>query len=189
MRDFTDDLRALRDRVAEAHRYLRIDAGRARLAELEVAVAAPDLWDDQDRAKQLDRRVRGRQGRPRHLRRAGARRWRTSRSSTSWPGRRATRARSPRSRPASPTLAGQARRSWSCAASSPASTTRPTPSVGSTPRTAGSTRRTGPRCCCGCTAGGASGAASTSPSTTSPRGPRPASSRPSSPSRAATPTG
>jgi peptide chain release factor 2 len=53
MRDFTDDLRALRDRVAESHRYLRIDAARARLAELEVAVAAPDLWDDQDRAKQL----------------------------------------------------------------------------------------------------------------------------------------
>jgi peptide chain release factor 2 len=53
MRDFTDDLRALHDRVAEAHRYLRIDAARARLAELEVAVAAPDLWDDQDRAKQL----------------------------------------------------------------------------------------------------------------------------------------
>src|SRR6476659_1492345 len=53
MRDFTDDLRALRDRVAEAHRYLRIDAARARLSELEVAVAAPDLWDDQDRAKQL----------------------------------------------------------------------------------------------------------------------------------------
>ena len=54
MRDFTDDLRALRERVAEAHRYLRIDAGRARLAELEVAVAAPDLWDDQDRAKRLN---------------------------------------------------------------------------------------------------------------------------------------
>ena len=53
MRDFTDDLRALRERVAEAHRYLRIEAARARLAELEVAVAAPDLWDDQDRAKQL----------------------------------------------------------------------------------------------------------------------------------------
>ena len=53
MRDFTDDLRALHERVAEAHRYLRIDAARARLAELEVAVAAPDLWDDQDRAKQL----------------------------------------------------------------------------------------------------------------------------------------
>ena len=54
MRDFTDDLRALRERVAEAHRYLRIDVGRARLTELEVAVAAPDLWDDQDRAKRLN---------------------------------------------------------------------------------------------------------------------------------------
>ncbi len=54
MRDFTDDLRALRERVGEANRYLRIDAGRARLAELEVAVAAPDLWDDQDRAKRLN---------------------------------------------------------------------------------------------------------------------------------------
>jgi peptide chain release factor 2 len=54
VRDFTDDLRALRERVIEAHRYLRIDVGRARLAELEVAIAAPDLWDDQDRAKQLN---------------------------------------------------------------------------------------------------------------------------------------
>jgi peptide chain release factor 2 len=53
MRDFTDELRALRDRVTEAHRYLQIDANRARLAELEVAIAAPDLWDDQDRAKEL----------------------------------------------------------------------------------------------------------------------------------------
>jgi peptide chain release factor 2 len=53
MRDFTDELRALRERVGEAHRYLRIDANRARLAELEGVIAAPDLWDDQDRAKQL----------------------------------------------------------------------------------------------------------------------------------------
>jgi peptide chain release factor 2 len=53
MRDFTDELRALRDRVTEAQRYLQIDANRARLAELETVVAAPDLWDDQDRAKAL----------------------------------------------------------------------------------------------------------------------------------------
>jgi peptide chain release factor 2 len=53
MRDFTDELRALRERVAEAHRYLRIDANRARLADLEGQIAAPDLWDDQDRAKRL----------------------------------------------------------------------------------------------------------------------------------------
>jgi peptide chain release factor 2 len=53
MRDFTDELRALRDRVTEAQRYLQIDANRARVAELETAIAAPDLWDDQDRAKAL----------------------------------------------------------------------------------------------------------------------------------------
>jgi peptide chain release factor 2 len=53
MRDFTDELRALRERVVEAHRYLRIDANRTRLAELEGQIAAPHLWDDQDRAKRL----------------------------------------------------------------------------------------------------------------------------------------
>ena len=51
---------------------------------------------------------------------------------------------------------GPARASISstCAACSPASTTRPTPSSRSTPRTAASTPRTGRRCCCGCTSAG-----------------------------------
>jgi peptide chain release factor 2 len=53
MRDFTDELRALRERVTEANRYLQIDASRARLKDLESAIAAPDLWDDQNRAKKL----------------------------------------------------------------------------------------------------------------------------------------
>lgn len=53
MRDFTDELKEARARVDEAHRYLRIDAMRARLAELEEAVAAPDLWDDQAAAKKI----------------------------------------------------------------------------------------------------------------------------------------
>jgi len=53
MRDFTDELKGLRERVGEAHRYLRIDANRSRLAELEELIGAQDLWDDQDRAKQL----------------------------------------------------------------------------------------------------------------------------------------
>jgi peptide chain release factor 2 len=53
MRDFTDELRGLRERVLEAQRYLRIDDDRARLTELEELVGAQDLWDDQDRAKQL----------------------------------------------------------------------------------------------------------------------------------------
>ncbi|MGD9792517.1 MAG: peptide chain release factor 2 [Acidimicrobiia bacterium] len=54
MRDFTDELRALRERVTEAQRYLRIDQNRSRLIELEDEVARPDLWDDQDRAKKLN---------------------------------------------------------------------------------------------------------------------------------------
>ena len=54
MRDFTEDLRALRRRVDEAHAYLRIDNNRHRLEELEVEVGKPDLWDDQDRAKQVN---------------------------------------------------------------------------------------------------------------------------------------
>jgi peptide chain release factor 2 len=53
MRDFTDELKALRARVEEARGYLKIDDARARLGELEEQVAAPDLWDDQDRAKKV----------------------------------------------------------------------------------------------------------------------------------------
>ena len=51
MRDFTDDLRDLRRRLAEAHVYLRIDELRAKLPQLETEAGRPDLWDDQERAK------------------------------------------------------------------------------------------------------------------------------------------
>jgi len=51
VRDFTDDLSAVRKRVDEARAYLRIDTQRARLVELEAAAAQPDLWDDQDAAR------------------------------------------------------------------------------------------------------------------------------------------
>jgi peptide chain release factor 2 len=54
MRDFSDDLKELRRRVEEAHRYLRIDDTQARLTELEAEVQRPDLWDDQERAKQVN---------------------------------------------------------------------------------------------------------------------------------------
>jgi peptide chain release factor 2 len=54
MRDFSDDLKELRRRVEEAHRYLRIDDTQARLGELEAEVQRPDLWDDQERAKQVN---------------------------------------------------------------------------------------------------------------------------------------
>ena len=53
MRDFSDDLKALRARLAEAQQYLSIDAARPRLVELEQQASAQDLWDDPDRARQV----------------------------------------------------------------------------------------------------------------------------------------
>ena len=54
MRDFSTDLKEQRSRLDGAFRYLKIADLRARLAELEVEVGAPDLWDDQDRAKAVN---------------------------------------------------------------------------------------------------------------------------------------
>jgi peptide chain release factor 2 len=54
MRDYSDDLKELRRRLGEAHGYLKIDANRSRLVELEQEVARPDLWDDQDEAKRIN---------------------------------------------------------------------------------------------------------------------------------------
>jgi peptide chain release factor 2 len=53
VRDFTDDIAALRVRLAEAAQYLRVEAGRDRARELEAIASAPDLWDDTDRARQV----------------------------------------------------------------------------------------------------------------------------------------
>ena len=54
MRDFTNDLRDVRQRLTEAKGYLRIDDSRARLTELETEVSRPDLWDDQELAKKVN---------------------------------------------------------------------------------------------------------------------------------------
>ncbi len=54
MRDFSGELKELRERVTEAAHYLKIDETRLRLQELEVEVQKPDLWDDQDRAKTVN---------------------------------------------------------------------------------------------------------------------------------------
>ena len=54
MRDFSNDLNDLRRRVDEAAVYLKVAAGKERMAELEVDVARPDLWDDQDNAKKVN---------------------------------------------------------------------------------------------------------------------------------------
>ena len=54
MRDFSTDLRELHRRLDEAKGYLKIDQSRARLAELEIEISRPDLWDDQDLAKRIN---------------------------------------------------------------------------------------------------------------------------------------
>jgi len=51
MRDFSDALASLRQRLAEAGKYLDVDGKRARLVELEAEVGKPDLWDDADAAR------------------------------------------------------------------------------------------------------------------------------------------
>ena len=72
-RDFTSELGALGERLAEAERYLGREKLEVRRAELEAEVARPDLWDDADNAravtKELGRVVR----RPRAARHAAQR--------------------------------------------------------------------------------------------------------------------
>src|SRR5437763_2946986 len=51
MRDFTDDLAALRQRLTEAEGYLDVAGARKRLAELEPEMGKPDPWDDADNAR------------------------------------------------------------------------------------------------------------------------------------------
>jgi peptide chain release factor 2 len=53
MRDFSDDLKELRARVAEARGYLRIDELAARRPQLETEAARPDLWDDPELARKV----------------------------------------------------------------------------------------------------------------------------------------
>ena len=54
MRDFSNDLTDIRRRVDEAAVYLKVAAGKERMVDLEVDVARPDLWDDQDNAKKVN---------------------------------------------------------------------------------------------------------------------------------------
>jgi peptide chain release factor 2 len=55
MQDFTSALTELRRRLDEASEYLEVDAIRARRTQLEVELARPDLWDDQDTAQAVQR--------------------------------------------------------------------------------------------------------------------------------------
>ncbi len=51
--DFSDDLKRLRVRLAEAEAYLQVDAQRDRRRQLEAESSRPDLWDDAERARAL----------------------------------------------------------------------------------------------------------------------------------------
>ncbi|MBV8560461.1 MAG: PCRF domain-containing protein, partial [Acidimicrobiia bacterium] len=53
MQDFTDDLRALRQRLSDAERYLDLQGLRKRLASLETEAGRPDLWNDADAARKV----------------------------------------------------------------------------------------------------------------------------------------
>src|SRR5438128_12548067 len=55
VQDFSDDLRALRRRLTEAAGYLDLEGSERRLAELEVELARPDLWDDTDVGQRVTR--------------------------------------------------------------------------------------------------------------------------------------
>jgi len=53
LEDFTDDLRALRQRLTDAERYLDLEGLQKRLAALEAEASRPDLWDDSDAARKV----------------------------------------------------------------------------------------------------------------------------------------
>jgi peptide chain release factor 2 len=53
MRNFTEDFKLVRERIANAHGFLGIDKARTRAMELEIEVAKPDLWDDADHARKI----------------------------------------------------------------------------------------------------------------------------------------
>jgi len=53
MRDFSDDITALRKRLDEARGYLRIEELRRQRPQLETEASRPDLWDDADNARKI----------------------------------------------------------------------------------------------------------------------------------------
>jgi peptide chain release factor 2 len=59
VRDFSDDIKALKGRLDEARGYLRIDEARPRVAELTELASDPNLWDDQDRARAVNTELAG----------------------------------------------------------------------------------------------------------------------------------
>ena len=59
MQDFSPRITALRERLAEARNYLRVDELRTRRPQLETELGRPDLWDDAAAAQRLQREFAG----------------------------------------------------------------------------------------------------------------------------------
>jgi peptide chain release factor 2 len=59
MTDQSDRIHALRERLAQAERYLRIADLRARQPQLEAEMGRPDLWDDPDVARKVQTELAG----------------------------------------------------------------------------------------------------------------------------------
>jgi peptide chain release factor 2 len=59
VRDFSDALESLRARLEKSREYMRIDAARPRIAELEHHASEPDLWDDPHRARAVNSELAG----------------------------------------------------------------------------------------------------------------------------------
>ena len=57
MADLSEELSSARRRLGEADQYLRIDEIRDRRIELEDQAAEPDLWDDMERARKVNREL------------------------------------------------------------------------------------------------------------------------------------
>lgn len=57
MADLSEELASARRRLGEAEQYLRIDDIRDRRIELEDQAAQPDLWDDMERARKVNREL------------------------------------------------------------------------------------------------------------------------------------
>ena len=55
MQDFTPELTVLRNRLDEAAGYLRITEQKERRTALEVEMADPELWNDQDRGRRVQK--------------------------------------------------------------------------------------------------------------------------------------
>jgi len=55
MQDFTPELTALRNRLEESTGYLRIAEQKERRTALEVEMADPELWNDQDRGRRVQK--------------------------------------------------------------------------------------------------------------------------------------